>query len=266
MNDLVTQYGIPPEKFKRGRRLKIVAWTAPVVFAFIPALVFLVLSLLLSGTTVFALSLFVGLIVTVIGFLFGLIVSGISVYRHTQWTSEMRERIAATGIRAREIDWFRNELKSSEKRALKAVESADELLADAYRETLASRLTASRIIRSSRKELEATKRRRSKLKQLKSERAETFKDEIDKDFLNISKIHAQAKEMLTESESRLQMIEAAASRGSKLSGHEVALKKLSIRTADLPPALEEARLTREIKIDIDKELEMAELEEDLSQK
>ncbi|PYS87253.1 MAG: hypothetical protein DMF62_13085, partial [Acidobacteria bacterium] len=58
-------------------------------------------------------------------------------------------------------------------------------------------------------------------------------------------INNDAKEMLIEAESRLQMIEAAAMRGGGSADSELALKKLSARTAELPIALEAARIHQE---------------------
>jgi hypothetical protein len=163
----------------------------------------------------------------------------------------MRERIAADGIKAGEIDWFRNELKTSEKKALREVERGDPLLADAYRETLASRLTATRIIKSSKRELLLARRRETKLKYLKSQNSERFLEEVKNDVEKISSINREAKEMLIEAESRLQMIEAAATRGTNLANAELALERLSARTAELPLALEAAKMQEEIR----KELE-----------
>jgi hypothetical protein len=59
--------------------------------------------------------------------------------------------------------------------------------------------------------------------------------------------------MLAEAESRLQMIEAAASRGGSIADSELALKKLTARTAQLPLALESARMTEEIRLELEKE-------------
>jgi len=165
----------------------------------------------------------------------------------------MRERIAADGIRAEEINWFRNELKSSEKRALKAVEASDMMLGDAYRETLASRLTATRIVKSSKRELLLAKRRQNSLKQLRSARAEEFQAEIAQDVEKIGKINDEARLMLAEAESRLQMIEAAASRQGSLADSELALKKLSARSSELPLALEAAKMSEEIRLELEKE-------------
>jgi hypothetical protein len=247
-------YEIEKTEFARGRRLKAGALAAPVLLTALPALITLVLMILAaSGPPAAALIFFFGLIATGVGLLAGLITSGILLYRHSNWTREMRERIAADGIRAEEIDWFRHELKSSEKRALKAVETRDPLLGDAYRETLASRLTATRIIRSSKRELLLARKRQNSVRQLRSARAGEFQEQIARDIDKISQINTQANEMLAEAESRLQMIEAAASRGGSLADSELALKKLSARSAELPLALESAKMAEEIRLELERE-------------
>ena len=104
--------------------------------------------------------------------------------------------MAVDGIRAEEVGWFKNELTPAEKKALKEIESKNLLLADAYRETLASRLTATRIIKSSRKELSYANRRENKLKYLKAENSENFLKEIKSDIDKLSgiKIGSRANE------------------------------------------------------------------------
>ena len=237
-----------------GRKLKVGAFAAPVVLTVLPAAITLLLLLLAaSGPPAAAVVLFFGIVATVIGFVTGISIAAILAHKHSKWTSEMRERIAADGIRAEEIEWFRNELRPSEKRALKAVTARDLLLADAYRETLASRLTASRIIKSSKRELVLARKRQTSVKQLKSARAAEFQAQIATDLEKIGGINEEAKLMLAEAESRLQMIEAAASRTGHLADSELALKKLSARTAELPLALEAAKMTDEIRRELEKE-------------
>jgi len=246
-------YDIEPSDLARGRKLKIGALAAPVVLTALPAAVtFLLMLMAATGPPAAAVILFVGAIATVIGFIIGVTISVILAQKRSAWMREMRERIAADGIRAQEIDWFRHELKPSEKRALKAVEAHDLLLADAYRETLASRLTATRIVKSSKRELTIAKRRQSSLKQLKSARAEEFLTEIMNDIEKISTINEDSKLMLAEAESRLQMIEAASSRGGSIADSQLALKKLSARTAELPLALEAVKMTEEIRKELEK--------------
>src|SRR5688572_26304850 len=184
-----SKYDISKRDFARGRNLKIAAISAPFVLSGVPAMLFLALMFIFGSTPpVAATFFFIGLILTVIGFVIGLGLSGFFAYRHSIWTKEMRERIAADGIRAEEIDWFRNELKTNEKRVLKDMQRIDPMLEDAYRETLASRLTATRIVRSSKKELLLAKRRQIKLKQMKrldSESSRKFIEEIDRDLKKI---------------------------------------------------------------------------------
>jgi len=245
---------ITPSDFARGRKLRIGAFAAPVFLTLSPAIItFILLLFAASGPPVAALILFAGIIATVIGFITGIVIAAILAQKRSAWTREMRERIAAHGIKAEDIGWFRSELKPNEKRALRAVEARDLLLADAYRETLASRLTATRIVKSSKRELLLAKRRQNSLKQLKSSRAEEFQTEIAKDLEKIGSINDEAKLMLVEAESRLQMIEAAASRQGSLADSELALKKLSARTAELPLALEAAKMSEEIRLELEKE-------------
>lgn len=255
MDDHISKYQVTDRELARGRNLKIAAWTAPVLLTGVPAAVFLTLTLMFNSAPPVAVTLFFfGIVATAIGFVAGLAAAGFFSYRYSNWTAAMREKIAADGIRAEEIEWFRHELKSNEKRALKDISRSDLLLADAYRETLASRLTATRIVKSSKKELFLTQRRKSKLKQLKSEKADDFRAQIDNDAAKIASINEEAKLMLVEAEARLQMIEAAATRGRSVADSELALKKLSARSQTLPIALEEARMTDEIRRELENEL------------
>ena len=258
MDEIVSKYDISKRDLARGRNLKIAAVSAPLVLAGVPAVLFLVLMFLFGATPpVAATFFFIGLVPTIVGFVVGLGFTGFFSYRYATWTSEMRERIAADGIKAEEIEWFRNELTTSEKRALREMQR-DPLLEDAYRETLASRLTATRIVKSSKKELMLARRRQTKLRQLRklsADSAKRFNEEIENDLKKIGSINDEAKAMLAEAESRLQMIEAAGARGSHLADSELALKKLSARASELPLALEEAKMTEAIRRELDEEIE-----------
>ena len=236
----------------KGRNLAIAAVTSPLVLAGVPAVLSLLLLLIFSWTPPVAATIFFfGLLLTIVCAVVGVSLSGFFLFRRSAWTRDMRERIAANGIKAEEISWFRHELKSSEKRALADISRRDLLLADAYRETLASRLTATRIVRSSKKELLAAQRRKNKLKYSKSKSLSKFQEQIEDDVRKIGEINVEAKEMLGEAEARLQMIEAAAVRGTSLAESELALKKLSARAAEIPLALEAVKMQEEIR----KELE-----------
>lgn len=234
--------------------MKIAAWASPFLLAGLPAVIFFILLFVFGSTPPAAATfLFLGLIFTIAGFLLGLVISAILAYRYSNWTKEMRERIAADGIKADEIEWFTKELKPAEKRALKAMEGSDPMLADAYRETLASRLTATRIIRSSRRELQLTRRRQTKLKTLRAANSEAFLEDVQRDLEKISSIHEEAGQMLAEAETRLEMIEAATARGGTLADSQMALKRLSARTEELPLALEAAKMEDEIRRELERE-------------
>jgi len=252
MSDLQAPNDIMKRELARGRRLKMAALASPAIFAGVPAVSFFFL-FLIFGTTppIAATFLFLGLILTALGFVLGMGLSGFFLYRYSNWSHEMRERIAARGIRAEEIDWFKREMKPSERRTLKEMSSRDQLLADAYRETLASRLTATRIVKSSKRELLLMQKRQNKLKYIRSESSKKFLDELQNDVTKIRSINDEAKQMLAEAEARLQMIDVAALRGSSLADSEIALKKLSARASELPIALESARMTEEIRAELE---------------
>jgi hypothetical protein len=250
MNELEARYDVTRKDLAKGKRMKAAAWSAPVLLSLLPAAVFGVLFVLFGSNPAQAI---VFLSLGIISVIIGLIISGVLIYRHSNWTRQMRERIAADGIRAEEIDWFKNELKPAERKALKAIEARDALLADAYRETLASRLTATRILKTSKQELLLARRRQNKLKYLKTESSKDFQGEIDKDIEKISSINTEAGQMLAEAETRLQMIEAAQMRGGSLADSELALKKLSARSKELPLALEAAKMQDEIRRELEKE-------------
>lgn len=253
MNELA-RYDVTGKDLAKGRNMKIGAVAAPVALTLLPALVFTILFVLFWGSPTTSVGLlFFGALSTVIGLFIGLGITGLLMYRYTNWTRQMRERIAADGIKAEEIGWFTKEMKGSEQKALKAMAAADPLLEDAFRETLASRLTATRIVKSSKRELLLAQRRQAKLKYLKSENSTNFLEEIKKDIDKLESINTEAKQMLAESETRLQMIEAAATRGTNMADSELALKKLTARTAELPLALESARMEDEIRKELEKE-------------
>ena len=253
MND-IARYEVTKKDLAKGRNLKIAAWSAPFVLGGVPAVAFLFLLFVFGSTPPVAASIFfLGLIISLIGFALGLGLSGLFAYRRAIWTQEMRERIAANGIKAEEIEWFRAEIKTSEKRALSELKRKDLLLADAYRETLASRLTATRIVRSSKRELQLAQRRKNRIKYSKSESSKEFQEQIDEDIQKLGSINDEAKQMLGEAEARLQMIEAAAARGTDMADSELALKKLSARTAELPLALRAAQMEEEVRKEIEAE-------------
>ena len=247
MNELQTRYDVSRKDLAKGRNLKITAVAAPILLTAVPAAATLGAVILFGATPPLAATiLFLGLIITAITFIAGAGISIGSMVRYSKWSKDIRERIAADGIRAEELHWFKNELKTTERKKLKEMDSADPLIADSYREALASRLTAKRIVRSSNQELLATRRRQGKLKYLKTSNADKYAEQFARDAEKLSAINEEAKQMMIEAESRVQLIEAAASRGGGIADSELALKKLSARSLELPHVLERAKITDEV--------------------
>ena len=256
MNSLESPYyEVTRRDLAKDKALKFGAWMVPFVTAILPALVFFILFLFSSATSTAAMFFFLGLIGLVVGFVFGLIITGILLYYRSRWLTQIRERIAVDGVKANEIDFFKHELTSTEKKSLREMENKNRLLADAYRETLASRLTATRIVKTTKQELLLVKRRENKLKYLKSENSESLQKDLKDDHKKLEEIKKEAEQMRVEAETRLQMIEAASRRGVNFSDTELALKRLTARSAELPLALEALKMEEDIRKELEKETE-----------
>src|SRR5918998_1510765 len=129
-----------------ARLLKIAPWIA-VLAASIPVpLVFLVLFLTATATESAAVYLLLAGLSLTLGFAVGVVIAALLLMYRRRWLSKLRDQLASDGITANEVVWFRSELTSAERKALDEIEQSNPLLADAYRETLASRLTAARIL------------------------------------------------------------------------------------------------------------------------
>jgi hypothetical protein len=249
MNELEPRYEVTRQDLVKDKALKIGAWASPVLLSVIPALILFITFLITNAVPLF----FLSLISLGVGFVLGIIVTGGILFYRSRWLTRIRERIAVDGIKANEVDWFKHELTTTEKKSLKEIESKNLLLADAFRDTLAARLTATRILKSTKYELLLVKRRQNKLKYLKSENSTSLQEDLKYDVEKLDKIKTEAFEMLTEAETRLQMIEAASRRGTNLADSELALKKLAARTVELPLALESAKMEDEIRRELEKD-------------
>ena len=262
MEQLERRYEVTKGDLAKEKTLKYGAIAAPVALSVVPAAALFILGFVFGSTPpAAAMFFFLSLISLIGGFVLGLATSGGLMYYRSKWLNKVRERIAVDGIKADEVRWFTNELTTAEKKALKEVESKDLLLADAFRDTLAARLTATRIRKSTNHELFLVKRRQNKLKYLKSDNSKELQKDLKVDLEKLKKIKSEADEMRVEAETRLQMIEAAARRGSNFADNEIALKKLSYRTAELPLALESAKMADDIKRELDEEFEEENLPE-----
>src|SRR5687768_10036605 len=190
----------------------------------------------------------------VLGSATGLIVAiGLLFYRR-HWAGRLRERLAADGITAGEVPWFSSELTPVERRALKQMQAHSPALADAYCETLAIRLNASRVIAGARRDLLQVQQRINRATNIQgADTAALLKDlQVDRDRLEDLKREGQRS--LSEAEARLQTIEATASRGSDWEKTNYMLQRLNEGKTNVPMALESARLEQQIREDTEREL------------
>jgi hypothetical protein len=243
MSELTKNYEITQRDLFKDKALTYTAWSAPFILSILPSLVVFLFGFFAVNPFLIFLSLFL----FVGGFVFGLAASATSLIYRSRWWAKMRERLAVDGIKTDEVRFFMHELSSTEKKSLKELEVSNLLLADAYRETLATRLTSTRILKSAKQEILLVQRRQSKLKQLKGETSEVLLKELADDKQKLEKIKNDSEQMRIEAESRLQMIEAASRRGTSFVDSENALKKLTAHASELPLALQALKMEDELR-------------------
>lgn len=237
-----------------ARVLKWAPWLAPIIFALPGPVLFMLLYLAAATTEAAALYIFLSLVSLGVGAIAGLIVALFLVFYRRSWLKKVREKLAANGITADEVEWFTSELTTAERQSLSQIETQNLLLADAYRETLAARLTASRVINSARRDLLLVERRLNQTSYRQGQTNATLQEELKADKTRLERVRHEATERRAEAEARLQMIEAAASRGQSWTETNAALQRLSATQQHLPLALESARLDQQVREDIEKEL------------
>jgi len=97
--------------------MKYGAWSAPVVLSLTPAIIFFVLFFIFGSSPPAAISLLALSVITLLGgFILGLIITGGILFYRSRWLAGVRERLAIDGIKASEVEWFKHELKTGEKK------------------------------------------------------------------------------------------------------------------------------------------------------
>lgn len=189
-----------------------------------------------------------------IGSLAGLIVMIFLLWYRRYWARQMRNKLAADGVTADELRWFMPELTTAERRALKEMERQNPLLADAYRETLASRVTAARVVATAKRDLLAVERRLNRVGYLRGADTTTLQQELRADRERLERARIEGQERRAEAEARLHTIEAALSRGSSWTEMNFALQRLSASREHIPLGLEAAQLEQQNREDVEREL------------
>jgi hypothetical protein len=134
------------------------------------------------------------------------------------------------------------------------MEKKQPLLADAYRETLALRLNASRLNASARRDLLLVERRINRARYLNATDTSVLLEELENDRKRLEKLKEEGASRRAEAEARLQMIEAAASRGASWAETNFMLQRLDEGRKHVPLALENARTEQQLREDAEREL------------
>lgn len=186
-----------------------------------------------------------------VGVVVGALIMILLVLYRRRWHSRLRDKLAADGITTNEVSWFTPELTSEERQVLKDIKTSNPLLADAYCETLASRLTATRIIARSKTELLRVERRLNRARSLVGADTTSLIDELNLDRTQLQSLQTETEARLAEAKARLQLIEAAASRSLGQTETDLMLSRLSSAQSHLPLAIEMARLEQQVSKTID---------------
>jgi len=237
-----------------NRMLKAAPWLAVLVTTLPAPLVFLLLFLTSTATDSAAVLLLLAGTSLTFGFAIGLLIAVIFLFYRRKWLARLRDRLASDGITANEVVWFRSELTSAERASLAEIERTNPLLADAYLETLASRLTASRIISRSRSEMLKVERRLNRARSLASADTESLQKELLADHERLAEVRQRANEHLTRAKARLQEIEATASRKLSVAETDVMMQRLGSAQDQLPLVLEIARLEQQALLEANTQL------------
>src|SRR5690242_583424 len=229
-----------------ARVLKIAPWIALVATTIPAPLVFLVLFLTAAATDSAAVYLLLTGLSLTLGFALGLLVAAILLLYRRRWLAKLRDRLASDGITASEVVWFRSELTSAERAALDEIQRSNPLLADAYTETLASRLTASRMISRARREILRVERRLNRARSIGGGDTSTLQQDLTADRERLDELRQHATDHLARAKTRLQDIEATASRNLNELETEIMMQRLGVTENQLPLALEMAQLERQV--------------------
>ena len=192
-----------------------------------------------------------------VGAVAGLFVAALIVTYRIIWMRRLRERLSADGVTSAELRYFTRELTRAERRALGEIERQHPALAEAYRDTLAARLTATRLLARTGREAERVERRMADTARVESAERPRLEAELRGDRERLARVAEEARAREAQAETRLRAIEAAAARGASLQETGIALERLELADAYNARALEEARHEAEARAEVERELREA---------
>ncbi len=228
-----------------ARLLKLAPWIALLATSVPIPVVFFILFLTSAVTESAALYLLLAGLSLTLGFALGVVIAAILMLYRRRWLSKLRDRLASDGITANEVVWFRSELTSAERASLAEIERSNPLLADAFLETLANRLTASRIISRTKREMLKVERQINRARTLRTPESASLQKELAADHEKLGHLRQQANDHLVKAKTRLQVIEATARRKLTDTETDLMMQRLGSSQDQLPLVLEMAQLEQQ---------------------
>lgn len=202
--------------------------------------------------------LFLGFISGAAGLLAGLFIATLILFYRWSWMKKLRDKLARDGITVDKLQFFIAELTTAQRQTLKRIEQTDQLLADAYREALADKLTADRLLKVAKRELLLVERRLNRARAIKGTDTLPLQNELNSDRYRLQDLRSAGVERQSEAEAKLQLIEAAANRGANMQNLNLALDRLSVSGNRIPPILEALRLEQDARDEAARELRQLE--------
>lgn len=228
-----------------AKLLSVTPWLSFVLVSIPLPIVFLVMFLAAGTTESAAIYLLLSFVSMGLGLVVGLLVLIFLMLYRRRWHGRLRDRLAADGITATEVAWFISELSSEERKTWGELKQKNPLLADAYCETLAARLTASRIIGRARGETLKVERQINRTRNLRGADITSLIEDLLADRRRSEELRKEAQTRLAEVKARLQTIEAAANRSLSQNETDLMLRRLAASQEQSPLALEMASMERE---------------------
>ena len=225
--------------------LKWAPWLTLVVTSLPLPIVFLIMFLGAAATDTAAIYLLLSFVSLGLGLVVALILFITLFFYRQRWLRRLRDRLAVDGITAAEVPWFNSELTSEERKIWGELQHQNPLLADAYCETLASRLTASRIIGRARTSTLKIERQINRTRNLRGVDTSSLLEDLVADRQRSEDLRKEATTRLAEAKARLQTIEAAANRSLSQTETDLMLRRLEASQSQSPLALEMATLEKE---------------------
>ena len=229
---------------------RMLTWVPAIMtgLAIVPLpVLFLVLFITSSSTDAAAFYLVLSLVSFGLGLALALLILiAFGLYRR-RWKRRLRDRLAADGITASELVWFHHELSTEERKTWRDLETMNPLLADAYAETLAARITATRIAAKARREELRIQTQINRTRHLRNADTNYLLEDLINDREKVDGIRKEAKMREVQAKARLQTIDAAARRELTEAETSLMLRRLHASQNQVPLGLEMATLEQEAR-------------------